>query len=119
MLRQVAGKAQQRLSQSRGATDFGRLGVEAGLADMLVRNAVAVAAPNGVRQGRRDVFGQAEGLADLADGHARAIVDDGGDDGRPLAAIAAVDVLHHLLAPLMLEIDIDVRRLAALLGDEP
>ena len=29
-----------------------------------------------------------------------------------------VDVLDHLLAPLMLEIDVDVGRLAALLGDE-
>ena len=35
-----------------------------------------------------------------------------------MAAVAAVDVLDHLLAPLVLEIDVDVRRLAALGGDE-
>jgi hypothetical protein len=37
---------------------------------------------------------------------------------RPLAAVFGVDVLDHLLAPLVLEIDVDVRRLAALLRDE-
>ena len=35
-----------------------------------------------------------------------------------LAAIAVVDVLHHDLAPLVLEIDIDVGRLFAVLRDE-
>ena len=35
-----------------------------------------------------------------------------------IAAIALVDILDHLLAPLMLEIDIDVGRLLALLRDE-
>ncbi len=35
-----------------------------------------------------------------------------------MAAIALIDVLDHDLAPLMLEIDVDVGRLAALGGDE-
>ncbi len=48
----------------------------------------------------------------------RAVVDDGGGDARAIAAVALVDVLDDLLAPLMLEIDVDVRRLAALDGDE-
>ena len=39
-------------------------------------------------------------------------------DAGAFAAIALINVLHHLLAPLMLEIDIDIGRLAALLGDE-
>ena len=45
-------------------------------------------------------------------------MNDGGDDGRTVPAIAPVDILHHLLAPRMLEIDIDVGRLQPLLGNE-
>ncbi len=36
-----------------------------------------------------------------------------------MAAVAVVDVLNHLLAPLVLEVDVDVGGLGALLGDEP
>ena len=35
-----------------------------------------------------------------------------------MAAVFVVDVLDHLFAPLVLEIDVDVRRLAALGGEE-
>ena len=35
-----------------------------------------------------------------------------------VAAVGLVDPLDHLLAPLVLEVDVDVGRLAALLGDE-
>jgi len=42
----------------------------------------------------------------------------GGDDGGAVPAVAAVDILHHLLAPRMLEIDVDVGRLQPLLGNE-
>jgi hypothetical protein len=45
-------------------------------------------------------------------------MDDGGDDRRAVPPVAAIDILHHLLAPLMLEIDVDIGRLLALLGDE-
>ena len=65
-----------------------------------------------------DILRQAQHLADLAHRAARAIVDDGGGDAGAVAAIACIDVLDHLLAPLMLEIDIDIGRLVALLGDE-
>src|SRR3546814_10458628 len=45
-------------------------------------------------------------------------MDDGGGNARAVAAIARIDILHHLLAPLVLEIDVDVGRLAAILGHE-
>ena len=45
-------------------------------------------------------------------------MDHGRGDPGAVAAVFRVDVLDHLLAPLMLEIDVDVGRLAALLGDE-
>ena len=57
-------------------------------------------------------------LADLADGAAGAVADDGGADRRPLAAVAVVEVLDHLLAALVLEVDVDVGRLAPAGRDE-
>ena len=45
-------------------------------------------------------------------------MDHGGDDAGAVAPVASVDVLHHLLAPLVLEIDVDVGRLLPLLADE-
>src|SRR3546814_18712965 len=45
-------------------------------------------------------------------------MDDGGGDARAVAAVAFVDILHHLLAPFVLEIDVDIGRLVALGRDE-
>ena len=61
---------------------------------------------------------QPERLADLADRRAAAVGNHGRGDAGALAAIAAIDVLDHLLAPLVLEVDVDVRRLVAVGGDE-
>src|SRR5690606_28816133 len=64
------------------------------------------------------VLRQAERLAHLADRAARAVVDHGRGDAGMLAAVLPVDVLDDLLAPLVLEIDVDVGRLVALGRDE-
>ena len=61
---------------------------------------------------------EAERLADLAHRRAAAIGDHGGGDAGAVAAVAAIDILDHLLAPLMLEIDVDVGRLLPLRRDE-
>ena len=61
---------------------------------------------------------EAQGLAHLAHGAAAAVADDLGGQGGAVPAVAAVDVLEHLLAPLVLEVDVDVRRLVPLLGQE-
>src|SRR5262249_14134855 len=50
--------------------------------------------------------------------HARAVVDHGRADGGMLAAVTSVEILDDLLPPLVLEIDVDVRWLSALGGDE-
>ena len=92
-------------------------GIESGLADVSVRQAVAVA-PYGLRQRRGHVLGQSQHLADFADGAARAVMHDGRADRRAVAPIALIDVLDHLLAPLVLEIDVDIRRFAAVLGNK-
>ena len=64
-------------------------------------------------------LGQAQRLAHVADGAARAVGDDDGGDGGALAPVLAVDVLDHFLAPLVLEVHVDVRRLVApFLADE-
>ena len=118
MLRQVARELQQFLTQRRGPADFGIVGIQPRLADVLIGGHVAPTAPDGARQGGGDVFSEAQRLAHLADGHARAVVDDRGDNGGALAGVAAIDVLHHLLPALMFEIDIDVGGLAALLRNE-
>ena len=39
-------------------------------------------------------------------------------DRRAMAAVAPVNVLDHFLAPLVLEIDVDIGRFAAVLGNE-
>ena len=62
--------------------------------------------------------GQAEDLGDLADRAFRAIGDDSGGEPGAVAAVLVVDVLHHLFAPLVLEIDVDIGRLVALGGEE-
>ena len=56
--------------------------------------------------------------ADLADRALAAVMDHRGAEARAVAAIAFVDVLDHLLAALVLEIDVDVGRLVARLGHE-
>src|SRR3546814_13768455 len=75
-------------------------------------------APDAAGQRGDGVGGEAHRLADLAQRAARAVADDGGGQRRALAAVLAIDVLHHLLAALVLEVDVDVRRLLALGGDE-
>ena len=80
------------------------------------------AAPAGprvsLREGVDERLRDAQRLADVADRAAGAVRrHDGGDRGA-VAAVLAVDVLDHLLAPLVLEVDVDVRRLLALLADE-
>ena len=64
------------------------------------------------------VFRQPEYLADLADGGTAAIGDDGRGNAGMVASIVPINVLDHLFAALVLEIDIDIGRLAAIGGDE-
>ncbi len=62
---------------------------------------------------------QAQGLAHVAHGGAGAIGDDFGGHAGAVAAVLFIDVLQHFLAALVLEIDVDVRRLLPLAADEP
>ena len=75
-------------------------------------------APGGPVERRDHVVREAEDLGRLADRRARAIGGDRGGEPGALAPVALIDVLDHLLAPLVLEIDVDVGRLVALGRDE-
>src|SRR5450432_4913022 len=60
------------------------------------------------------IQGQTEGFAHLTQRAFASIADHLGNHGCSFAAIALVDVLNHLLTTLMLEVDVDIRRLVAL-----
>ena len=76
----------------------------------------APASPHAARHRGGDVFGEAEHFSDFADGAARAIADDSRGQCGAVMAIAGVNILNDFFAPLMLEIDIDIRRFFALLA---
>jgi hypothetical protein len=61
---------------------------------------------------------EAQGPAHVAQHRAAAVADDHRRHGGPVAAVFPVDVLDDLLAPLMLEVEVDVGRLLALFADE-
>ena len=75
-------------------------------------------APDGAGERADGILRKTEDLADLAERRARAVGDDGRGKAGAVAAVFLVDVLHHLLAPFVLEIDVDVGRLVAFGRDE-
>ena len=118
VLGEVAREAKQRVGERDRLADGRVGGVEPRLAHVRLGELVVARAPHQAGQRRRHVLLQAQRLAHLAHGHARAVVDDGRADGGTLAAVAGIEVLDHLLAPLVLEIDVDVGRLAPVGRDE-
>src|SRR6185503_13996241 len=61
---------------------------------------------------------ETERAADVADRALRLVGDERRRERRAMTAVFRVDVLHHFLAPLVLEIDVDVGRFVALAADE-
>ena len=93
--------------------------VEAGGAQGFVGHGVMAPPVQRLGQHVHAVEREAERFADVAHRGTRTIRDDFGGDRGPLAAVLLVDVLKDLLAPLVLEVDIDVRGLVAFATDEP
>ncbi|MNJ25375.1 hypothetical protein D3C77_198190 [compost metagenome] len=114
----MAREVQQARGHFHRSRDHGIGGVQSGLFDVAGADLAPPTAPVAGGQAGGDVLGQAQDLADLANGAARTEVDDGGGDARSVAAIAIVDVLDDLLAPFMLEVHVDVGRLVPVLGQE-
>ena len=75
-----------------------------------------IAVPPGHRLGQRVylLFLQAQRLADVAYGAAPSVADDRGCQCGAVAAVFAIDILNDFLAPLVLEVDVDVGGLVAL-----
>src|ERR1700757_1346657 len=86
-------------------------GVEASLAHPQIGDRIVAPPPDNAGECRDDIDAETQYLTDFTDRRARAITDHGGGETRPVAAVLFIDVLDDLLAPLVLEIDIDVGRL--------
>ena len=112
MLGEMAGKADELGGELEGLAQPRRLGIEAELLHPRRLQPAAAPAPDGAGQCGDGIGGEPHGLADLAQRRAAAVADHRGGEAGALAAVFPVDILDHLLAPLMLEIDVDVRRLA-------
>src|SRR6516164_10588809 len=93
-------------------------GVETSLAHSEIGNRIVAPSPDDARECCDDIDAETQYLADFTDGRARAITDYGGGETGPVTAVFFIDVLDDFLAPLVLEIDIDVGRLVARGADE-
>src|SRR3546814_9157028 len=86
---------------------------------LLFVDALVAPPPDRARERLDQILGQAKRFTDIADGALRAIADDRRAERSMGATIGVEHPLHDDLAPRMLEIDVDVGRLLALLTDEP
>ena len=116
--REMAREAQQLARQLESLAQGRLVGVEPGLADRRLQQAIAAVAPHGPAERLLHVGREAHDLGDLAQRRFGAVADHGGGEGGVVAPVGAIDPLDHLLAPLVLEIDVDVGRLLALGRDE-
>ena len=114
----MAREADQGARQLEQPPDRRVVRVEARFAHALGQARAVV--PPGERRGEalHLLEGEAERFSDVAHGAPRPVADHRGGERGALAPVLRVHVLDHLLAPLVLEIDVDVGRLVALPGHE-
>ncbi len=118
MLRQMPWHANHLLGQFKNPAQVWIAHIHARLGSVFLADLAAPSAPYGLGQRSGDILGQPHRLAHFADRHARAVMDHRGAQAGAVAAVFAIDVLDHLFAPLMLEIDIDIGRLLAFFRNE-
>ena len=119
MLRQVAREGEQLRRRSIAAVQYRLVRIEPRFDEALDRHLAAPAAPASCRRAAAVTSSlKAQRLADLAHCAARAVMDHRRGNARAPPRVAAIDILHHLLAPFVFEIDIDVGRLAAFFGEK-
>ena len=92
--------------------------VEATGSGFLLAQFGRIPAPDRARHGAPDVVGQTHCLGDFAQRRTAAIGDDGSRERGALGAVFFVDELNDLVAPLVLEVDVDIWRFATFLRDE-
>src|SRR5208283_5823826 len=113
VLGEMAGKAGQLLRHLERERER-RIGrIKPGRTHAILADRRRLLAPGGSVERRDDVVREAENLGRLADRRTRAIGRHSGGQSGAFAPVAPVDVLDHLLAPFVLEVDVDVRRLVA------
>ena len=118
VLRKMAREADELVDEHDELARHAHLRIESQLHELLWQLRCTVEPLQGLRQCIHHLERQAECFADIAHRHAAAVADDGRSERRAVAAVFVVDVLNDLLTALMLEVNVDVRRLGALLGDE-
>ena len=92
--------------------------VESELHELLGQLRIPVEPLQGLRERTHHLEREPKRLADIAYRHAAAVTDHGRGERGAVAAVFVIDVLDDFLAALVLEIDVDVRWLGTLLGDE-
>ena len=118
MLGEMTRRADQLAGEIESKTQTPVAQIEVQFLGVLRFNPFPRPAPNLRGQQFDEIFGQAERLADIAQRPLGAVADDRRAERGMIAAIGVEHPLQDDLAPLMLEIDIDVGRLAPLLRDE-
>ena len=118
MLRQMPREALYFAHQPSELLDDAAVRICPGGLEALHHVFVVVPPGGGFGQQAGEIRAQAQCLADIADGASRPIRDERGGQCGAVPPVAPVDVLDHFLAPFVLEVDVDVRRLVAFLGDE-
>ena len=118
MLRQGARGVDEQPRQFERQRQAAITEIQVELFGVFLFDAFPAPAPHRRRQPCGHVLGQPERLADLAHRAARAVARDDRGQGAARPAIGIIDPLDHFLAALVLEIDVDVGRLAALGRDE-
>ena len=118
MLRQVARKTEDLVDKEQELPRDAGVGIEPAGAQARIDRVAAVPPGHRLRQRVEEAGVEPECAAHVPDGAARAVGDEGGGERRPVAAVAFVDVLDDFLAPLVLEVHVDVRRLVAFRRDE-
>ncbi len=118
MLRQVARKTQQFLGQRQQFMRHGRIGVESIFLHAFSIDLAAIPPLMQLGEAVERIEIHTQRLAHILQGRTRMIDHHRRRQRGAMAPILVVDILHDFLAPLVLEIHVDIGRLVALFRDE-
>ena len=119
MLPEMAGKTDE-LAHERREPRAGVVGrIKAGLGQPLRQLLHAVTRVENVSDFLHPVEREPKDLRHIAHGRSQPVGDHLGRQRRPVPPVGFIDILDHLLAAVVLEVDVDVGRLAAFAADEP
>ena len=119
MLGQVAREPDDLFHKRHGFAQARITRVEAHLADLFLGRGIARPPSPKLRGQRTDrIIGEAHGSSHFANGALTAIMDHRGTQAGAVPSIALIDILDHLFAAFMFEIDIDIGGLIPCFRDE-